>query len=573
MAITSQRVLLIVFFCFGFFESSGQRDPKTAPRKPATNKIFESKGVWKSIDVPAEIEKAHSFFYQDDEANIYLFSQDNDSHSDYFHKWNGSTWTSIPAPNGRVTGLAVGHNGVLYAWYNSGAYGGPVYKWNGKTWDIIGSFDKSVHAVAESADGKVYVGGEFRNAKDKCYVACYDAGKWVELGNERSHLDANAYIRTICTTPGGIFVAGAFSDNNKRTYVAHWNGQQWEMVGDNNSCAVFAGGINHILADAKGILFATGYGSGTSGKSLARYQSGKWAEILPDSIMLTSSAEEMIADKKGDLYVAGSFHNKNSNTNFSVAGWNGSRWDNMAAEDQQSLFGSSVRTLAVDNAGNLLAAGYLTNEFGKNFIAKWDVNETRIVGRSKSGHYPIPVANTVNLSPGASAKLKNMEIFEVDHKQGVRTITGTVLINPVFKCISLVGAPDFEKNYERPYAFRLENYSVNLVEFDNFEDGLHSYKEKYEKCSFCDGKGKFEEKHVLSYTPEESKTETHSTKEYTSWGDTRIKTTTTTRKTPEKTEYHTTTKICDHCKGSGKIKKLLLYVWDPKNKEYIDRWY
>ncbi len=198
-------------------------------------------------------------------------------------------------------------------------------KWNGSSYDnlmkgqgTVQGLNNNAVCMAESPDGKIYVGGNFTNA-------------------------------------GGVTNAD---------YLARWNPvtEVWEAAGINSSLGTITG-IQCIKFDSNGDLYVggqfTGLG-GANGINIVKITdlSGTPTINALGTGVVGNGVFAIEIDSNGDVYVGGLFTSAGgvSNTN-NIAMWNGTAWSALST----TMLNFTVRALSFAPNGDLYIGGAFTN--------------------------------------------------------------------------------------------------------------------------------------------------------------------------------------------------------------------
>lgn len=197
----------------------------------------------------------------------------------YFARWNGVDWDSIPGgPNNLITDLleyqgnlqvcgsfnSVGgiQNRIFTTWtgtnwltystqwdpglpsklifFKDSLYLGGIinlgvsenlFYWDGTNWlDCPGGiYPTSLTELGdmEVFNGELYVGGKFLSNLNDRNIARYDGTSWKNIGG------ANNEITSLCVFKNELYAAGKFSqiENTPASHIAKWNGTNWCSLG------------------------------------------------------------------------------------------------------------------------------------------------------------------------------------------------------------------------------------------------------------------------------------------------------------------------------------------------------
>ena len=213
-------------------------------------------------------------------------------------------------------------------------------------------------------------------------VAVNGVGSWNnDLGNIQG--EVNAIVTTIDQT---VYVGGNFSEVGAGTAannVARWTpAGGWEGLGSGTN-----GVVNTLALDDTGTLYVGGSfttAGGTSARNVARYTTGQNWEALAGGV---SGAVLALTAAGNTIYVGGAFVAAGGTTVNNVAAWNGG-WSALKDTDtQQAGTNNEIRSLAVDEAGDLYVGGNFGSAGGNSAsrIARWDGSRWSALGEGTSG--------------------------------------------------------------------------------------------------------------------------------------------------------------------------------------------
>jgi hypothetical protein len=189
-------------------------------------------------------------------------------------RWNGRSWRTVPAPNGRIESISASASGVWAvggdaAWKWSGAKWrrlppprrpaaegalslsdvvvvsptnvwavgdvsdvGIVERWNGRAWRIVEALDgdSSFDAVAAARPDRIWAVGEWwKGAYISRLVGTWNGTRWKTLidledvGTSEGY-EENFLLDVDARRPDDVWAVGS---NLGRPFVEHWNGRQW----------------------------------------------------------------------------------------------------------------------------------------------------------------------------------------------------------------------------------------------------------------------------------------------------------------------------------------------------------
>ncbi len=314
--------------------------------------------------------------------------------ADFIARWSSGDWaalsrSSLPEGSGLnhyVWAVAVDSRGRLFAGGEFRDAGGDpaadyIAVWDNSGWMAMGpegSLDGYVYAILENADGHIVAGGEFYDAggdPDADYIALWNGVTWSSMGGSGTGLDSAVHA-LVLADDGRVFAGGEFYDaggDPDADYVAVWNGVTWgALVGP-------GGGIDNtvldLVVDDAGNLYAGGKfddaGNDLDADGVAKWDGTSWTSLGGPGSGIDSDVYSVAVDDLGRVYVGGDFFDFGGNPDANgIVMWNGASWDALG-----SGLNHIAWDLAIDGVGNLYAVGEFDseNEPGHpDHIAMWD---------------------------------------------------------------------------------------------------------------------------------------------------------------------------------------------------------
>ena len=303
--------------------------------------------------------------------------------------------------------------------YDSGVITNNVAWWDGTSWHALGNgVNGTVHALAVTAAGELYAGGEFTSAGgvSAAHVARWDGAAWSDVGGGVSLTGGTASVSALAVNATSVFVGGEFTSAGSvaANSVARWNGSKWLAVGGAGiqTCYYFdtpghcysapATGDVHALAVRGAQLFAGGdfnLADGSLAVGLASWSSAaSWSPIGDVADAYGDGEIDALAVTDSTLYVGGKFVSVGGVEAHSVAAWNGSTWSPLGsgAQNCNGCGEPRVHSLAF-RAGRLYLGGDVYGTGGNSVpgLGQWDGTTWTGVGDGLGSYYTGPVAMTV----------------------------------------------------------------------------------------------------------------------------------------------------------------------------------
>src|ERR1035437_4292945 len=222
-------------------------------------------------------------------------------------------------------------------------------------WSKVGGLkaNNMIWSITSDASGKIYAAGYFTNSSGYNYVARFNGTVWEDIG-----LKANAAIYALATdSHGNVYAEGMFTNgatpSGGNAYVAKWNGTIWSDIGPSHSRLV-------LTTDAVGNVYS----------GPAKWDGSTWRTFTNMNIG-DYSVSALATTASGDQQYAGGTFTYPSGYRY-VAKWEGSVWTEVGSLNANA----DINALAVDNSGNVYAAGEFSNgnlpTTGYKYVAKFD---------------------------------------------------------------------------------------------------------------------------------------------------------------------------------------------------------
>ncbi len=359
--------------------------------------------------------------------------------------WTGSEWEPLgDGFDDSVFEIAIDDSGFVYAgglFVRSGTVEvNGLARWDGETWNPMGtglakerdtgSSLPSVWAIAFSAEGTMYIGGDFTEVDGVSAVgiAQWDGETWAAVGDriERQlcvDIPRDDVYAVAVDDSGHVYMGGNFVGigDVPAIGIARWDGNAWTALGnaiiDDERCGTISS-----IAVYRGEIYAAG-GPLQIGRinphGIAKWTGTSW-EALDGGV--EGAINTMSVGETG-IYVGGRFTRAGTETAINIAKWTLSGWEalNGGVDRAFSIDAVSANGRSIYVGGNRVTGAVGVESFG---IALWEVISSVDVDRlpnPDSGGllfdaYPNPVFNEVNFryaNSAASGSQVRISIYNV----------------------------------------------------------------------------------------------------------------------------------------------------------------
>lgn len=200
------------------------------------------------------------------------------------------------------------------------------------------------------------------------------SAQWTQLGTVDTMTNSGnsaKYIEALCTdATGNVYAGGRFLDHAAAEYVAKWNGSGWSEVGTGSNALNAGDYILTICADASDNLYAGGKFKDTTGlySYVAKWNGTKWAILGSGQNTggsFVQSVRSIKVDAAGNVYAAGEI--TDASFNYIVTKFDGINWTQVGTTG----FNAAIDAIALDGS-NVYAVGNFTNGSGNQYLAKFN---------------------------------------------------------------------------------------------------------------------------------------------------------------------------------------------------------
>lgn len=311
-------------------------------------------------------------------------------------EWDGTSWSGLGGGNGlqgwsrppkrsgytgSVDAIAVTASGEVYAggdFETAGkAIAHSIARWDGSSWSPLGSgmipgFSGFVKAVAVDGQGGVYAGGESCSVRSCCSwtydrrarcLVRWNGASWSELGGGLDHeYGACTDVSALAVLGKDIYAGGRFSDAGHVPVknIAKWNGRSWSALGPGLDIAEpRRGSVVTSLAVSGKYLYAGGSFVNSGGTSVSHV--ARWDGSCWSPLGTGLDGDVLVLLASGcDLYAGGTFHTAGGVNADGIAKWNGYSWSPVGSGGQtRDGWFGEVRAIAV-RSRNVYVGGKFT---------------------------------------------------------------------------------------------------------------------------------------------------------------------------------------------------------------------
>lgn len=263
-------------------------------------------------------------------------------------------------------------------------------KWGGSAYEsLITGLNGDVYCMEEGPDGKIYVGGNFRDAggtADADYLARWNptSEAWEAVGS--TGRPTGAVLALIFTPEGDLIVGGALYV--KRYTLTTGAPAAWSDESSGTDFAIVA--VKKFVISPSGLIYAAGLFTNAAattnyGLAYSPYPSASlaWANVPEFEILGAESVDTITLAPNGNIIVGGNFVNLDG---VSAADYL-AKYDGTNVTAVSALNGR-VYALEYDAWGNLYVGGDFTNAggfAGADYIARWNGSSWIALGTGTNG--------------------------------------------------------------------------------------------------------------------------------------------------------------------------------------------
>lgn len=327
-------------------------------------------------------------------------------------RWNGSAWSPLTQEGDKgvdfqASALAPGPNGSVFVGGDF-TYAGTlvvnrITRWQAGRFHALGegvhsgsTISGTIYGVATSADGKVYVAGQFRYAGSAVAenVAMWDGEQWHALGS-----GTDGIVFCIATRGDDVFIGGRFTTAGgvAASHIARWNAtsKTWHAMGSGTNGYVWDLATDGQWVYAVGDFTAAG---SVAAEDMARWDGTAWSK-LGTGIQFNPNGTVYAVLLDGDyVWIGGDFLSVKVGNAYpevnSLLAWRQStdEWFTVGGGVTRKASSSDVWGL-VSSLEKLNGELYVGGRFdkaggvGANGIARWDGTNWAALGSGVGGEH------------------------------------------------------------------------------------------------------------------------------------------------------------------------------------------
>jgi hypothetical protein len=513
---------------------------------------------WKSI---ATMSYTSGEFAIDSDSNIFILPRVNYQTNNIYKVVKGELVNIQENIAGRSKKILTSPTNEIFILADIG-----IYKRVNNKWELtIPKFPSYSIQYVIGNDANFYCiqNTDWKTGKFKMYK--WENNKWNSIGDEFNANVQTVLLDVAISKSGRIVIASNIRKKDGAPYdlfeLKHWNNKKWVTV-ETLSCAA----RNIAFGDDEKLYIqSNGYYPDNcsafkiwDGKNISSFDSSLPTDISTGNLWL-------IPNNNGRIV----FYSKDN------GGYSDIRKIHIyeLVNNNWTKIVTHISNSNEENYNFLVQGKYIFNNKMNNFNPAIFGNFKEFI---KTKRTPLQIDSKITKSFDAAdqAKISNWYIFEEKEKKGVcekKTENGKTkwktVVYPAFdtiyssiKSYNKDGIVDAFLGENTPVMYLIDKSKTIISPLKHFVYDINSNlirnienKIEVTKCGDCSGYGEITKTSTTGYTPSTTKTETYITKEYTSWGDTRIKVNKTTITTPASGTTKTTTKKCTACKGNGKF--------------------
>jgi hypothetical protein len=298
-------------------------------------------------------------------------------------RWDGSTWTQIPSPNGAgVTNqlrgaVAVTDNDVWAVGFTCPTVDCPsaqslpqslIERWNGTQWNLVpgpGGTSALFGVDAAAANDVWAVGARYNGVLVQTLITRWNGTSWNTVSSPNVGFFPNILFGVSVVAPNDVWAVGAacgdLTCTTAQTLTLHWNGSAWSIVPSPNPGA-FRNGLAGVDGQAANNVWAVGQACADSTCSVVqglvmRWNGSAWSIMpSPNPGAINTHYNAVAAVSATEAWAVGSYSSDGVTLQNATIWWNGSAWYLIAAPNPGTVV-NELWALAARSPYDIWAVG------------------------------------------------------------------------------------------------------------------------------------------------------------------------------------------------------------------------
>jgi hypothetical protein len=356
------------------------------------------------------------------------------SHITIVERWDGSSWTVVPSPDGPgdliniLSGVACTATNDCWA---VGYYvtqqlhvGTLILRWDGSSWTIVPSPDanpasrSALNGITCQSSSECWAVGFDATSGNvaQTLIERWDGSSWTVVASpSASTTEGNELLGVTCMSASDCWAVGSYviDASTRATLTEHWDGSTWTIIASPNA----TGGQDNVLASVTCVsasdCWSVGYYSidivdptGTAGTIIQvaqtlieRWDGNAWAIVSSPNPSVDNSLAGITCTSTTACWAVGYSSNSQVDSNqvdqSLILVWNGTVWlpgttPGVPASEAQTLAGVTCAS-----SSDCWIVGSLTSGWAKGLTEHWDgtswsmVTAPKVDGRPSNFLYSV----------------------------------------------------------------------------------------------------------------------------------------------------------------------------------------
>jgi hypothetical protein len=306
-------------------------------------------------------------------------------------RWNGSTWSIVPTPNGSnevnwlLGAAALASNDVWAVGYSatnppeSSTSKTLIEHWNGTSWTVVpspnptpplsgGPVSNQLLGVAAIASNDVWAVGQSTDyGAGQTLIVHWNGTAWSTIPSP--HPGTYSVLRSISAVAANdIWAVGTYYDNGlQKTLMLHWNGTTWSVVTSPND-GPYLQELFRVRAVSSNDVWAVGYHLAVFGfnqvyqTSIFHWNGTSWSVVpSPDVNQQNNYLWSVAGASATDAWAVG-FYDTGTELKSMTQHWDGTAWT-IVPSPNDSTYIDELSDVAMVSPTDVWAVGQSTGFF------------------------------------------------------------------------------------------------------------------------------------------------------------------------------------------------------------------